>query len=255
MSIIDNISSINTVSVGYTPEEIAAVKEKPALLVNNVNPQMVQSVADNACFQQEAVAGKTKEGMIMPFSEHILPALLTDYDNKRMSAVIELCNVLLLDAISQQKRRNTLEEQAVQQAKQLKELKYEEADYQVAAAVVGAVVSVAIAYVGARMAIKGINPLDPRISTPQGLAGQAISGLSQPLSQLFSQPIAAMATRIQGDAEVVRVLKDALLNNMSVHSKVADDQKAFQKKLLEMLISESENRKSTTQNLINNMKI
>ncbi|EBR0130353.1 hypothetical protein DNU54_25180, partial [Salmonella enterica subsp. enterica serovar Ajiobo] len=91
--------------------------------------------------------------------------------------------------------------------------------------------------------------------TAKGIAGQAISGLSQSLGQLAFQPIAAIGTRLQGDAEVVRVRKDILLNAMSAHNKVSDDQKAFQKKLLEMMTSEFENRKNTTQNLINNMKI
>ncbi|MDH0353773.1 hypothetical protein [Morganella sp. GD04133] len=172
-----------------------------------------------------------------------------------MNIIIELCYVLLLDAINQQARRNTLEKQAVQQAVLLKDLKYKEADYQVAAAVAGAFVSVAVAVVGGSMSIKGIDAANPGVLSAKGLAGQAISGLSQSLGQLASQPIAAMGTRSQGDAEVVRVRKDVLLNAMSTHNKVSDDQKAFQKKLLDMLTSELENRKSTTQNLLNNMKI
>ncbi|WP_274370737.1 hypothetical protein [Morganella morganii] len=216
---------------------------------------MVRSVADNQYLQQATAAGKTAEEIVRPFSQHVIPALLTDYDNKRMSVVIELCHVLLLDAVKQQERRNTLETQAVQQATLLKDLKYKEADYQVAAAVTGAIVSVAVAVAGGSMAINGINPANPGIMTAKGLAGQAISGLSQSLGQLASQPIAAMGTRLQGDGEVVRVRKDVLLNAMSGHNKVSDDQKAFQKKLLEMVTSEFENRKSTTQNLINNMKI
>ncbi|HGY3147511.1 TPA: hypothetical protein ACNVU4_001552 [Morganella morganii] len=254
MQISENIGNVNVSSLGYIPENVV-VKAKSALPVNQINQRMVQSVADSQYFQQETMAGKTAEEIIRPFSQHILPVLLNDYDSKRMDIIIELCNVLLLDAINQQERRNTLEKQAVQQAVLLKDLKYKEADYQVAAAVAGAVVSVAVAVAGGSMAISGINPANPGILSAKSLAGQAISGLSQSLGQLASQPIAVMGTRSQGDAEVVRVLKDALLNNMSVHSKVADDQKAFQKKLLEMLISESENRKSTTQNLINNMKI
>ncbi|HBH7053229.1 TPA: hypothetical protein KV183_002696 [Morganella morganii] len=254
MQISDNIGNANVSSSGYIPGDVV-VKEKSALPVNQINQRMVQSVADSQYFQQETPAGKTAEEVVRPFSQHVIPALLNDYDNKRMSIVIELCNVLLLDAINQQERRNTLEKQAVQQAKVLKELKYEEADYQVAAAVAGALVSVAVAVVGGSMSISGINPANPGVLSAKGLAGQAISGLSQSLGQLASQPIAAMGTRLQGDAEVVRVRKDVLLNAMSTHNKVSDDQKAFQKKLLDMLTSELENRKSTTQNLINNMKI
>lgn len=255
MNISGHIDNVNVSSSGYIPEDAVTVKEKSLLPVNKVHPGMVRSVADNQYFQQETAAGKTAEEIVWPFSQHVIPALLTDYDNKRMSAVIELCNVLLLDAINQQERRNTLEKQAVQQATLLKDLKYKEADYQVAAAVVGAIVSVAVAVVGGSMAINGINPANPGIMTAKGIAGQAISGLSQSLGQLASQPIAAMGTRLQGDAEVVRVRKDILLNAMSAHNKVSDDQKAFQKKLLEMMTSEFENRKNTTQNLINNMKI
>lgn len=255
MNISNNSDNINISSSGYIPEDVVIVKEKSALPVNQINQRMVQSVADSQYFQQETPAGKTAEEVIRPFSQHVIPALLNDYDNKRMSIVIELCNVLLLDAINQQERRNTLEKQAVQQATLLKELKYEEADYQVAAAVAGALVSVAVAVVGGSMSIKGIDAANPGVLSAKGLAGQAISGLSQSLGQLASQPIAAMGTRSQGDAEVVRVRKDVLLSAMSTHNKVSDDQKAFQKKLLDMLTSELENRKSTTQNLINNMKI
>lgn len=143
MNISNNSDNINISSSGYIPEDVVIVKEKSALPVNQINQRMVQSVADSQYFQQETPAGKTAEEVIRPFSQHVIPALLNDYDNKRMSIVIELCNVLLLDAINQQERRNTLEKQAVQQATLLKELKYEEADYQVAAAVAGALVSVA----------------------------------------------------------------------------------------------------------------
>lgn len=254
MQISENIGNANVSSSGYIPEDAVIVKEKSALPVNQINQRMVQSVADSQYFQQETPTGKTAEEVIRPFSQHVLPVLLNDYDNKRMNIIIELCNVLLLDAINQQQRRNTLEQQAVEQATLLKDLKYKEADYQVAAAVAGALVSVAVAVVGGSMAINGINPANPGIMTAEGLAGQAISGLSQSLGQLASQPIAATGTRLQGDAEVVRVRKDILLNAMSAHNKVSDDQKAFQKKLLEMMTSEFENRKNTTQNLINNMK-
>lgn len=159
------------------------------------------------------------------------------------------------DAARQQERRNSLEEQVVEQAKQLKELKYSEADYQVAAAVVGAVVSVTMAVIGARMSIKGIDPVNPSATTVSGVIGQTTSGLSQTVGQLFSQPIQSMGTRLQGDGEVVRGNKEVLLSAMSAHNKVSDDQKAFQKKLLDMLFREFDNRKATAENLINNMKI
>lgn len=255
MNISSHNDSINVSPSGYIPEDTVMVKEKSVSPVSDINQRMVRSVTDNKIFQQEMVAGKIAEEIVRPFSQHVIPALLTDYDNKRMSAVIELCHVLLLDVVNQQERRNMLERQAVQQATLLKDLKYKEADYQIAAAVVGAVVSVAVAVIGGRMSINGINPAKPGVLSAKGITGQAISGLSQSLGQLFSQPIAAMGTRLQGDAEVVRVVKDILLNAMSGHNKVSDDQKAFQKKLLEMLVSESEQRKNTTQNLINNMKV
>ncbi|QXO65038.1 MULTISPECIES: hypothetical protein [Morganella] len=250
MEIINNVS---TPSSGYIPEN-DVVQKKTVLPDNTVNREIIRLVAENQYSQQNTVSGKTAEEIIRPFSQHVIPSLLSDYDNKRMSAVIELCNVLLLDAVSQQERRNTLENLAMQQAGKLKELKYQEADYQIAAAVVGAIVSVTIAVAGGSMAISGINPANPGVMTAKGLAGQAISGLSQSLGQLGSQPIAAMGTRLQGEGEVVRALKDVLLSNMAAHNKVSDDQKAFQKKLLEIMNSEFENRKNTVQNLINNMK-
>ncbi|RUT67117.1 hypothetical protein CKG00_12620 [Morganella morganii] len=250
MEITNNIS---TQFADYIPENDVAQK-KTVSPDNTVNPEIVRLVTENQYSQRNTVTGKTAEEIIRPFSHHVIPSLLSDYDNKRMSAVIELCNVLLLDAVNQQERRDTLEKLAMQQATQLKELKYQEADYQVAAAVVGAIVSVTVAVIGGSMAINGINPANPGVLTAQSIAGQAISGLSQSLGQLGSQPIAAMGTRLQGEGEVVRALKDVLLSNMSVHNKVSDDQKAFQKKLLDMLISEFENRKNTAQNLINSMK-
>ncbi|EGT3630767.1 hypothetical protein [Morganella morganii] len=250
MNITGNSS---TQTAGYIPENDVAQK-KMVLPDNIVNPEIVRLVVENQHSQQNAVTGKTAEEIIRPFSQHVIPSLLSDYDKKRMSAVIELCNVLLLDAVNQQERRDTLEKLAMQQATLLKDLKYQEADYQVVAAVVGAMVSVTVAVIGGSMAINGINTANPGVLTAQSIAGQAISGLSQSLGQLGSQPFVAMGTRLQGEGEVVRALKDVLLNSMSVHNKVSDDQKAFQKKLLEILVSEFENRKNTAQNLINNMK-
>ncbi|GEM_PF-4929246 len=249
---ISNASGIYPPRSGDIPEDSIAVKEKSELMVNQY---MVKSVVDNTYFQQDAVSGKIQEGDYRSSLSHVIPVLLSDYDSKRMSVIIELCDVLLRDAINQQKQRDLLEKQAVKQAGLLKGLKYKEADYQIAAAVTGAIVSMAISVTGGAMAIKGLDPTASGGLTAKGLAGQALTGLSNPVGQLFSQPIAAMGTRTQGDAEVVRVLKDILLNTMSVHNKVSDDQKAFQKKLLDMLISEFENRKNTTQNLINNMKV
>ncbi|HAE78534.1 hypothetical protein ACGTI2_18655 [Morganella morganii] len=250
MNITGNSS---TQTAGYIPEN-DVIQKKTVLPDNTVNQEIVRLVAENQYSQKNAVTGKTAEEIIRPFSHHVIPSLLSDYDNKRMSAVIELCNVLLLDAVNQQERRDTLEKLAMKQATQLKELKYQEADYQIAAAVTGAVIAVTVAVTGASMAITAINPANPAVLTARGIAGQAISGLSQTLGQLGSQPLMAMGTRTQGDGEVVRALKDILISTMSVHNKVSDDQKALQKKLLEMLISEFENRKNTTQNLINNMK-
>lgn len=251
MNITGNSS---TQTAGYLPEN-DVVQKKTVLTNNTVTQEIVRLVvAENQYYQKNALTGKMAEDVIRPSSQNDIPSLLSDYDKKRMSAVIELCNVLLLDAVNQQERRDTLEKLAMQQATLLKDLKYQEADYQVVAAVVGAMVSVTVAVIGGSMAINGINTANLGVLTAQSIAGQAISGLSQSLGQLGSQPFVAMGTRLQGEGEVVRALKDVLLNSMSVHNKVSDDQKAFQKKLLEILVSEFENRKNTAQNLINNMK-
>lgn len=249
---INNVSGIYSPPSGDIPEDSIAVKEKSELAVNQ---DIIKYVIDNTDFQQEAVIGKIQEGDYKSSLTHILPVLLSDYDSKRMSAIIELCDVLLLDAVNQKKQRDSLEKQAIKQAGLLKDLKYKEADYQIAAAVVGAIVSMGISVAGGSMAIKGLNPAASGGMTAKGIAGQAITALSHPVGQLFSQPIAAMGTRAQGDAEVVRVFKDILFATMSDRNKVSDDQIALQKKLQEMLISELENRKNTTQNLINNMKV
>lgn len=242
-------------SSGYIPDDGIISKEKTVLSEKNINSEMVRVVAGNINNQQDTVAGKAASGDFRPLLQDVLPSLLSDYDNKRMSAIITLCNVLMQDAVKQQERRNALEEQVVAQAKQLKELKYQEADYQVAAAVVGAIVSVTIAVAGARMSIKGIDPVNPGVTTASGVIGQTTSGLSQTIGQLFSQPIQSMGTRLQGEGEVVRGNKEVLLSAMSAHNKVSDDQKAYQKKLLDMLFREFDNRKATTENLINNMKV
>lgn len=247
----NNIGGVYSPPSVNIPEDSIAVKEKSELTVNQ---NTVKYVIDNACFQQGAVIGKIQEDDYRSSLTHIIPVLFSGYDSKRTSAIIELCDALLLDAINQQKQRDSLEKQAIKQAGLLKDLKYKEADYQIAAAVVGAIVSGAVSVAGGSMAIKGLNPAASGGMTAKGIAGQAITALSHPVGQLFSQPIAAMGTRVQGDAEVVRVLKEILITSMSTRNKVSDDQKALQKKLLEMLIGEFENRKNTTQNLINNMK-
>ncbi len=239
----------------YIPGEYVSTKGTAVSAEKTITPEMVKSVSENSYPDQNMAAAKVVSGDFRPVLQNIIPSLLSDYDNKRMGAIITLCNVLMQDAVKQQERRNSLEEQVVAQAKQLKELKYSEADYQVSAAVAGAVVSVAVAVIGAKMAIKGIDPVNPGVTTVSGVIGQATSGLSQTIGQLFSQPIQSMGTRLQGDGEVVRGNKEVLLSAMSAHNKVSDDQKAFQKKLLDMLFRDFDNRKATAESLINNMKI
>lgn len=251
-----NITIAGNVSPsGYIPEGGTVSKEKTVLPEKKINPEMVSVVTGNINHQRDTVAEKAASGDFRPLLQDVIPSLLSDYDNKRMGAILTLCNVLMQDAVKQQERRNLLEEQVVAQAKQLQELKCSEADYQVAAAVVGAVVSVAVAVVGTRMSINGIDPANPGVMTAKGYMGQATSGLSQTIGQLFSQPIQSMGTRLQGDGEVVRGNKEVLLSAMSAHNKVSDDQKAFQKKLLDMLFRDFDNRKATAESLINNMKI
>lgn len=249
--VMNNVGGIYSPPSGNIPEDSITVKEKSELTVNQ---NIVKYVIDNTYFQQDVVIGKIQESGYRSSLTHIMPVLFSDYDTKRLSAIIELCDALLLDAVNQQKQRDLLEKQAIKQAELLKDKKYKEADYQIAAAVVGAIVSVAVSVAGGSMAIKGLNPAASGGMTAKGITGQAVTALSHPVGQLFSQPIAAMGTRVQGDAEVIRVLKDILITTMSNRNKVSDDQKGLQKKLLEMLISEFENRKNTTHNLINNMK-
>lgn len=239
----------------YIPGEYVSVKGTAVSAEKTITPEMVRSVSGNSYPDQNMAAARAAPGDFRPVLQNIIPSLLSEYDNKHMSAIITLCNVLMQDAAKQQERRNSLEAQVVEQAKQLKKLKYSEADYQIAAAVVGAVVSVTMAVIGAKMSIKGIDPVNPGAITVKGVIGQTISGLSQTVGQLFSQPIQSMGTRLQGDGEVVRGNKEVLLSAMSAHNKVSDDQKAFQKKLLDMLFREFDNRKATAENLINNMKI
>lgn len=151
----NNVGGVYSPPSVNIPEDSIAVKEKSELTVNQ---NTVKYVIDNACFQQGAVIGKIQEDDYRSSLTHIIPVLFSGYDSKRTSAIIELCDALLLDAINQQKQRDSLEKQAIKQAGLLKDLKYKEADYQIAAAVVGAIVSGAVSVAGGSMAIKGLNP-------------------------------------------------------------------------------------------------
>lgn len=183
-----------------------------------------------------------------------LPSLLSNYDEKWMSLAINLCRVLSDDSLHQQERRNKLEKLVIDCAKQLKELKYQEASVQVKAAIASAVVSISIAIAGAAISIKGINPVNPSATTAAGVIGQTMTTLSQTLGQVISQSILAQATRLQGDAEVIRGEKEARLSAMSAHDKVANDQNEIKKKLLDMVSRYFDNRQAATGQIINNMK-
>lgn len=85
-------------------------------------------------------------------------------------------------------------------------------------------------------------------------SGQAMSGLSQPVSQVFVQFIQKQVTELQGDAEVVRAQKDLKLKSGSVHGKASNDAHELNKKVMDMFNRYLDNKQATSGNLLNNMR-
>lgn len=220
----------------------------------NKEIELAKIVSERAINIKPEITDTEIESLIKKNLQNNLPSLLSDNDEKWMKLAINLCRVLSDDSLQQQERRNQLEGLVIGFAQQLKDLKYKEASIQVKAAIVSAVVSISIAIAGAAISIKGINPANPSAITASSIVGQTTTTLSQTLGQVISQAILADATRLQGDAEVIRGEKEALLSGISSHNKVSDDQNTIKKKLLDMVSHYFDNRQAATGQIINNMK-
>ncbi|MEY1422960.1 hypothetical protein [Morganella morganii] len=229
----------NTAQTIYTPEDENINTGKNNQTGTDIKPGVVSKITENKITEKTAMTDEQWGESIRTRVRDVMPSLLSDYDEKWLKLSVELCKVLVDDSLSQQERRNKLEGLVMELAKQLKDLKYKEAGIQERAALTGALLSIGIAVIGAAVG---------------GNGGQIINGLSNSVGQTFSQVIMAEATRLQGDAEVIRGEKDVLLSGMSAHSKVSEDQKESKKKFMDTVSRYFDNRQATVGNLINNMR-
>lgn len=248
------IATTNNIKQVYSPEIDGVLSVKKDSQEINIDPEVIKEVTKNHSIKGTGVTDEQISAEIRTRAGSLMPSLLSVSDQKWMKLAIELCKVLNDDSLSQQERQNKLDVAVIELAKELKNMKYKEAELQVKAAVVGALVSIGIAIVGAAMSIKGIDAANPTAPTPGGIAGQAMSGLSQPVSQVFVQLIQKQVTELQGDAEVVRAQKDLKLKSGSVHGKASGDAHELNKKVMDMFNRYLDNKQATSGNLLNNMR-
>lgn len=248
------IATANNIKQVYSPEIDGVLSVKKDSQEINIDPEVIKEVAKNNSIKGTEVTDEQISAEIRTRAGSLMPSLLSVSDQKWMKLAIELCKVLNDDSLSQQERQNKLDVVVIELAKELKNMKYKEAELQVKAAVTGALVSIGIAIVGAAMSIKGIDAANPTLPTPGGIAGQAMSGLSQPVSQVFVQLIQKQVTELQGDAEVVRAQKDLKLKSGSVHGKASGDAHELNKKVMDMFNRYLDNKQATSGNLLNNMR-
>ncbi len=248
------ITTANNTKQVYSPEIDSIISVKKDLQEINIDPEVIKEITKNNSIKSTEVTDEQISAEIRTRAGSLMPSLLSVSDQKWMKLAIELCKVLNDDSLSQQERQNKLDVAVIELAKELKNMKYKEAELQVKAAVTGALVSIGISIVGAAMSIKGIDVANPTAPTPGGIAGQAMSGLSQPVSQVFVQLIQKQVTELQGDAEVVRAQKDLKLKSGSVHGKASNDAHELNKKVMDMFNRYLDNKQATSGNLLNNMR-
>lgn len=248
------ITTANNTKQVYSPEIDSIISVKKDLQEINIDPEVIKEITKNNSIKSTEVTDEQISAEIRTRAGSLMPSLLSVSDQKWMKLAIELCKVLNDDSLSQQERQNKLDVAVIELAKELKNMKYKEAELQVKAAVTGALVSIGISIVGAAMSIKGIDVANPMAPTPGGIAGQAMSGLSQPVSQVFVQFIQKQVTELQGDAEVVRAQKDLKLKSGSVHGKASNDAHELNKKVMDMFNRYLDNKQATSGNLLNNMR-
>lgn len=248
------ITAAETVKYIYSPEINDVNSEKRNLPEFSTDPEIVNKVTKNNELQNTEIKDEHIGAEIRSRVGSIMPSLLSEHDEKWLKLAIELCKVLNDDALNQQERQNKLDSVVIELAKQLKDMKYKEAEIQVKAAITGALISVGIAVLGAALSIKGIDAANPAAPTPCGITGQAISGLTQPISQVFVQLIQREATELQGDAEVIRAQKDLRLKSASTHGKASDEINELKKKLMDMAGRHLESKQATAGNLLSNMR-
>lgn len=248
------ITTANNTKQVYLPEIDSVISVKKDLQEINIDPEVIKEITKNNSIKSTEVTDEQISAEIRTRAGSLMPSLLSVSDQKWMKLAIELCKVLNDDSLSQQERQNKLDVAVIELAKELKNMKYKEAELQVKAAVTGALVSIGISIVGAAMSIKGIDVANPMAPTPGGIAGQAMSGLSQPVSQVFVQFIQKQVTELQGDAEVVRAQKDLKLKSGSVHGKASNDAHELNKKVMDMFNRYLDNKQATSGNLLNNMR-
>ncbi|MBC4010913.1 hypothetical protein H8R13_04055 [Morganella morganii] len=220
----------------------------------NTNPDLINEITKNGNIKTTGMTDEQIGEEIRSRVADTMPSLLSGNDEKWLKLAIELCKVMNDDSLSQQERQNKLDTIVIELAKKLKEMKYKEGELQLKAAISGALISIGIAVAGAALSIKGVSAANPTAPTACGIAGQAISGLSQPISQVFVQIVQKKATELQGDAEVVRAQKDLKLKTASTHGRASDELNELKKRMMSMSERYLDNKLATANNLLNNMR-
>lgn len=166
------ITTANNTKQVYSPEIDSIISVKKDLQEINIDPEVIKEITKNNSIKSTEVTDEQISAEIRTRAGLLMPSLLSVSDQKWMKLAIELCKVLNDDSLSQQERQNKLDVAVIELAKELKNMKYKEAELQVKAAVTGALVSIGISIVGAAMSIKGIDVANPTAPTPGGIAGR-----------------------------------------------------------------------------------
>ncbi|WP_235843692.1 hypothetical protein [Morganella psychrotolerans] len=153
----------------YLQEIDGVISVKSNLPEISTDPEVIKEVTKNNKIKSTEVTDEQIGAEIRTRVGSVMPSLLSVSDQKWMKLAIELCKVLNDDSLSQQERQNKLDTVVIELAKQLKNMKYKEAEIQVKAAVVGAFISIGIAVIGAATSIKGIDAVNPTAPTLAGL--------------------------------------------------------------------------------------
>ena len=160
------ITTANNTKQVYSPEINSVISVKKDLQEINIDPEVIKEITKNNSIKSTEVTDEQISAEIRTRAGSLMPSLLSVSDQKWMKLAIELCKVLNDDSLSQQERQNKLDVAVIELAKELKNMKYKEAELQVKAAVTGALVSIGISIVGAAMSIKGIDVANPTAPTP-----------------------------------------------------------------------------------------
>lgn len=132
------ITTANNTKQVYSPEIDSIISVKKDLQEINIDPEVIKEITKNNSIKSTEVTDEQISAEIRTRAGSLMPSLLSVSDQKWMKLAIELCKVLNDDSLSQQERQNKLDVAVIELAKELKNMKYKEAELQVKAAVTGA---------------------------------------------------------------------------------------------------------------------